>query len=94
MPEGRQMSTMTNHQQKQFFARTNAYGSDTSAGFDNTFSAVVFESRAARDAYIAENSATNLAVKPLTKAQALKLAVTIGDASYLPTVDGRYAAVK
>lgn len=88
---------MTNHpnrQQTQFFARTNSHGSDTSVGFDNTFSAIVFDSRAARDAYVAENSEINLAVKPLTKAQALKLADRNGDTSYLPTVDGRYVSIK
>jgi len=83
---------MTNHpnrKQTQFFARTNHYGSETSIGFDNTFSALVFDSRAARDAYVEENSHRNLAIKPITKAEAVKLADRNGPDCYARAVDGR-----
>ena len=76
-----------------FFARTNPYGSSTSVGFDNTFDALVFTTKAARDEYIEANQGANLAVIPISKKTALRFARRNGDKAYLPTPDGVMIAV-
>lgn len=76
-----------------FYARTNPYGSETSMGFANTMAALVFASKAERDTHVADNAHRNLAVVPLTKRDALKLAERNGSDRYLSTVDGHLVNV-
>lgn len=56
-----------------FYAQCNIYGSSTDMGFANTWQVVSFDTRAARDAWVAQY-ADRVDIAPITKAQALKLA--------------------
>lgn len=59
--------------EKTYYARTNRYGSPTSAGFDNTMSVVRFASRAERDAYVAANADDNMAICAISAATARRI---------------------
>lgn len=50
-----------------FYAAVNNYASETSIGFANTWGVIAFESRAARDAYVAK--ATDLATRPILRSE-------------------------
>jgi hypothetical protein len=76
-----------------FFARTNAFGSETSTGFANTMKVVAFGSKQARDAWVAANEDRNMAVEKLTKAAALKLCDRNGGAVMAENVDGDFVRV-
>ena len=78
---------------KHYFARTNAYGSDTSVGFANTFSALVFRSKTARDEYVAKNADANLAVKSITAKDARKLANRNGPDLFVLTIGGDWVRI-
>lgn len=56
-----------------FYAQFNAHGSTTQIGFANAWQVASFETKAARDAWVAQR-ADRADVAPVTKAQALKLA--------------------
>lgn len=59
-----------------FYARTNKYGSPTSAGFDNTMEAVAFRSKRDRDAFVRDNGDTNMAVCSVGASYAKKIGIT------------------
>lgn len=67
------------------YAAGNSYASDTSVGFCNTWSAIGFPSRKARDAYVAK--ATDLATKAIKVAELALIGEKRGRVSYY-TADG------
>lgn len=56
-----------------YYAKYNMYGSDTSVGFAGAWQTVSFESRAARDAWIAQRR-DRRDVAPITRTEALRMA--------------------
>jgi len=58
-----------------YYARGNYYGSDTSHGFANTNYVLVFESRAARDAWV--DSAHDLSACAIRRAEATYIATNL-----------------
>lgn len=58
---------------KHFYARTNPYGNETSAGFNNTMQAVRFESKQERDSFVRDNEDSNMAVCKITAARARQI---------------------
>jgi hypothetical protein len=76
-PEFRGRDTkMTNHpnRSRKAYLKFNHYGSETSVGFDNSWSAMVFESRADRDIYLERWKHKDRSLRPCTRAQALRYA--------------------
>ena len=55
------------------YAKYSLYGSDTSVGFAGTWQVVSFDSRAARDAWVAQRR-DRRDVEPITRADALRIA--------------------
>lgn len=56
-----------------YFAKINSFGSETDAGFANTWQIASFETKAARDAWVAQRS-NNMGVDAVTKKEALQIA--------------------
>lgn len=50
-----------------FYAAVNSYATETSIGFANTWSVLVFDSKSNRDTYV--RSATDLATRAITRAE-------------------------
>lgn len=71
-----------------FFAAINDFGSESSVGFDNTLTAVAFKSRITRDNWVDGLSTSNLSVRAITKAEALKLATRNGRELYVTDAFG------
>jgi hypothetical protein len=67
---------MTNHpnRAKHFYIRFNHFGSPISCGFLNSWSAMFFDSRADRDAYVARWEGKDQSIRICTRAEALKYA--------------------
>ena len=60
-----------------YYAATNTYASETSIGFGNTWIVLAFETRAARDAYVA--AATDRATRAITRREIPEYARRDGD---------------
>jgi hypothetical protein len=77
-----------------YYALTSTHGSATSVGPDNTFGALVFDSKADRGAYIGEHQSSSLVIKAINREEALKFATRNAGAYYLPRPNGELVKVK
>jgi len=71
------MTNQTHTATRRAYAACNAYASETSTGFINTWGAYAFDSAAQRDAWLAAQ--TDMASMKCTRARALKHADRNGD---------------
>ena len=59
---------------KRFFAALNHYGDKSSVGFANTWEVFAFDSRQARDRFVAESGKTNISAKEIRRVEAVSFA--------------------
>jgi hypothetical protein len=69
----------------------NHYGSDTSTGFINSWSAAAFYSRTARDEYIRQWGHRDMSIRKCTRRVALGYAERLDRELLLRTFDGDYS---
>ena len=72
-----------------YYAAINSYATDTSVGFCNTWSAIGFATKAARDAYV--HCATDLATKAILASELRQYGEKPGQVSHY-TADGEFMA--